>query len=98
MPDKKSFADRARDLMVADDDSPHAQQAPDGRRWTDLLKHRWPTWAGIAAAVLFVILSKVDGEDLLAKPFSSWRSSTWYGGRLVGRFGAVARCCSRSPG
>jgi hypothetical protein len=97
MTDKKRFADRARHLMVADD-SLHAQQVLDGRGWTDVLKHRWPTWAGIGAAVLFVVLSRVDGEDFLAKSILVMALIYLVWGRLVGRLGAVARCCSRSPG
>jgi hypothetical protein len=97
MTDKKSFADRARDLIVADD-APHAHQAPDRSRWTDVLKHRWPTGAGIAAAVVFVVLSRVDGEDFLAKSILVMALIYLVWGRLVGRLGAVARCCSRSPG
>ena len=51
MTDKESFADKVRD-HATDDDSPHAHQAPDGRRWTDVLLHRWPTALGIALAAL----------------------------------------------
>ena len=51
MTEKESFADKVRD-HATDDDSPHAHQAPDRRRWTDILMHRWPTALGIAVAVL----------------------------------------------
>jgi hypothetical protein len=51
MTEKESFADKVRD-HATDDDSPHAHQPPDRRRWTDVLMHRWPTALGIAVAVL----------------------------------------------
>jgi hypothetical protein len=51
MTEKESFTDKVRD-HATDDDSPHAHQAPDRRRWTDILMHRWPTALGIAVAVL----------------------------------------------
>jgi hypothetical protein len=44
MTDKKSFADRARD-HATDDGSPHAHQAPERCRWTDLMKHFCPRWS-----------------------------------------------------
>ncbi len=50
MTGEKNFADEVRDH--ATDDSPHAHQAPDRRRWTDVLMHRWPIALGIAVAVL----------------------------------------------
>ncbi len=49
MTDKESFADKVRD-HATDDDLPHAHQAPDRRRWTDVLMHRWPTALGVAVA------------------------------------------------
>ena len=51
MTEKESIADKVRD-HAADDDSPHAHQAPDRRRWTDVLMHRWPTALGVALAAL----------------------------------------------
>ncbi len=51
MTDKDSFVDRVRD-HATDDDSPRAHQAPERRRWTDVLMHRWPTALGIAVAAL----------------------------------------------
>jgi hypothetical protein len=51
MTEKESFADKVRD-HATDDDSPHAHQAPDRRRWTDILMHRWPTALGIALAAM----------------------------------------------
>jgi hypothetical protein len=51
MTDKESFVDRVRD-HATDDDSPRAHQAPERRRWTDVLMHRWPTALGIAVAAL----------------------------------------------
>ena len=41
MTEKESFADKVRD-HATDDDSPHAHQAPERRRWTDVMKHFWP--------------------------------------------------------
>jgi hypothetical protein len=43
--EKESFADKVRDH--ATDDSPHTHG-----RWTDILKHRWPTALGVAVGVL----------------------------------------------
>ena len=51
MTEKEGFADKVRD-HATDDDSSHAHQVPDRRRWTDVLKHRWPTALGIALAAL----------------------------------------------
>jgi hypothetical protein len=51
MTDKESFVDRVRD-HATDDDSPRAHQAPERRRWTDVVMHRWPTALGIAVAAL----------------------------------------------
>ena len=51
MTEKESFADKVRD-HATDDDSRHAYQMPDRRRWTDVLMHRWPTALGIAVAAL----------------------------------------------
>ena len=48
--EKESFADKVRDH--ATDDSPHAHQAPDRSRWTEVLMHRWPTALGIVVAAL----------------------------------------------
>ena len=50
MTEKESFADKVRDH--ATDDSPHAHQAPDRSRWTDVLMQRWPTALGIVVATL----------------------------------------------
>jgi hypothetical protein len=50
MTEKESFAAKVRDH--ATDDSPHAHQPPDRRRWTEVLMHRWPTALGIAVAAL----------------------------------------------
>jgi hypothetical protein len=50
MSEKESFADKVRDH--ATDESPRAHQAPERRRWTDVLMHRWPTALGIAVAAL----------------------------------------------
>jgi len=54
MTDKKSFADRTRD-HATDGDSPHANQAPERRRWTDVMKHSWP-----ALVVPLVLIPRPD--------------------------------------
>jgi hypothetical protein len=41
MTEKESFADKVRD-HATDDYSPHAHQAPERRRWTEVMKHFWP--------------------------------------------------------
>lgn len=64
MTDKKSFADRGRN-HATDNDSPHAQQASDGRRWTDALMHRWPTALGITVAAL-AAFDMDDGTEFAA--------------------------------
>jgi hypothetical protein len=51
MTDKESSADKVGD-HATDDDSPHAYQAPDRPRLTDVLKHRWPIALGVAVAAL----------------------------------------------
>jgi len=58
MTENESFADKVRD-RATDDDSPHAHQVPDRRRWADFLMHRWPTALGIALAAL----AAFDVED-----------------------------------
>jgi hypothetical protein len=58
MTENESFADKVRD-HATDDDSPHAHQVPDRRRWADFLMHRWPTALGIALAAL----AAFDVED-----------------------------------
>ena len=63
MTDKESFADKVRDH--ATDDSPHAHQAPDRRRWTDVLMHRWPTAVGVAVAAL-TVFDLEDGLEFAA--------------------------------
>jgi hypothetical protein len=55
----KSSADGVRDPVTADD-SPHAHQAPDRRRWAAAIMHRWPTWLAIALAALTVGGSTVE--------------------------------------
>ena len=62
MTDKESFADKVRDH--ATDDSPHAHQAPDRRRWADFLMHRWPTALGIALAALIVFDLEIDAGSV----------------------------------
>ena len=51
MIDTKHLADAARDRATAGD-PPHRHQSPGGRRWADVLVHRWPTALGIAVAAL----------------------------------------------
>ncbi len=63
MTDKKNFADRARDH--ADDDSPQAHQAPDRRRWTDVMKHFWPALVGLVVGALAVVESTGEGGLVL---------------------------------
>ncbi len=64
MTEEKSFADGASDHGA--DDSPRASPAPGRRRWAAFLKRRWPTGAGIAAAIVFAVLARVLGDDFLA--------------------------------
>ena len=63
MIDKESFADKVRD-HATDDDSPHAHQAPDRRRWTDVLMHRWPTALGIAVAAMTAYDLEIDAGSV----------------------------------
>ncbi len=65
MTDKDSFVDRVRD-HATDDDSPRAHQAPERRRWTDVLMHRWPTALGIAVAALAAYDDIEDGLEFAA--------------------------------
>ena len=51
MTDKESFPDGFLDRGA--DDPPHAHRN-DGRRWTSVLAHRWPTALGVAVAALTV--------------------------------------------
>ena len=51
MIETKHLADAARDRAAAGD-PPHRHQSPGGRRWADVLVHRWPTALGIAVAAL----------------------------------------------
>ncbi len=49
----------------ATDDSRHTHQAPVRRRWTDFLKHRWPTALALvqaAAAIAVIVLLGADVE------------------------------------
>ena len=48
---EKSLAGGSSDHATTDD-SHHAQQMPNRRRWTDVLMHRWPTALGVAVAAL----------------------------------------------
>ena len=64
MTEKESFADKVRD-HATDDDSPHAHQAPERRRWTDVLMHRWPTALGIAVAAMSAFALE-DGLEFAA--------------------------------
>jgi hypothetical protein len=64
MTEKESFADKVRD-HATDDDSPHAHQPSDRRRWTDVLMHRWPTALGIAVAAL-AVFDLQDGLEFAA--------------------------------
>jgi hypothetical protein len=51
MANEKSLAGGSSDHATANE-SHHAQQTPNRRRWTDALMHRWPTALGIAVAAL----------------------------------------------
>src|SRR3712207_7134453 len=51
MTDKERFPDGLLDRGA--DDQPHAHRN-DGRRWTSVLVHRWPTALGVAVAALTV--------------------------------------------
>jgi hypothetical protein len=51
MTDKERFPDGLLDRGA--DDPPHAHRN-DGRRWTSVLAHRWPTALGVAVAALTV--------------------------------------------
>src|SRR3712207_2504845 len=51
MTDKERFPDGLLDRGA--DDQPHAHRN-DGRRWTNVLVHRWPTALGVAVAALTV--------------------------------------------
>ena len=46
MTEKESVADKVRD-HATDDDWPPAHQAPESRRWTDVLMHRWHRYAHV---------------------------------------------------
>jgi hypothetical protein len=54
MTENESFADRIRD-HATDDDSSRAHQAPERRRSTDVLMHRWP-----ALVVAPILIPKPD--------------------------------------
>jgi hypothetical protein len=62
MIEKESFADKVRDH--ATDDSPHAHQAPERRRWTDVLIHRWSTVLGIAVAAMTAYDLELDAGSV----------------------------------
>jgi hypothetical protein len=64
MTEKEGFADKVRD-HATDDDSSHAQRVPDRRRWTDVLKHRWPTALGVAVGAL-TVFDLQGGTELAA--------------------------------
>ena len=61
MTDKESFPDEVLDRGA--DDPPDAH--PDGRRWTSVLVHRWPTALGLALAALTVFDLR-SGTELAA--------------------------------
>jgi hypothetical protein len=63
MTEKESFADKVRD-HATDEDSPHAHQVPDRRRWADFLKHRWPTALGIAVAAMTAYDLEIDAGSV----------------------------------
>ena len=59
MTDKVHFSDGGRN-RATDDRSPHAH-----RRWTDVLKHRWPTALGVAVGLL-TVFDLQGGTELAA--------------------------------
>ncbi len=67
MTDEKSFADKVRD-HATDDDSPHAHQAPDRHRWTDFLKHRWPTALALVQSAALIAVIVLVGADVEFAP------------------------------
>jgi hypothetical protein len=60
--DKERFSDGLLDRGA--DDPPHAHRN-DGRRWTSVLVHRWPTALGVAVAAL-TVLDLRGGTELAA--------------------------------
>jgi hypothetical protein len=52
MTDRMTRADGVRDHTG---NSLHTYQAPDRRRWTDVMKHFWPALVGLAVGALAVI-------------------------------------------
>jgi hypothetical protein len=60
MTDKTGLTDLTRDYATVD--SPQAHQAPNRRRWTDVILHRWPTALGIAVAALAAIDLQLNVE------------------------------------
>jgi hypothetical protein len=63
MTENESFADRIRD-HATDDDSSRAHQAPERRRSTDVLMHRWPTALGVAVAALTAFDLEIDAGSV----------------------------------
>ncbi len=69
----------------------HVHPAPDRRRWADVLKHRWPTWLGIAPAAFCLVVIR----QWLPPDFWAWLLVPVALVYLV--FGAVRKQL-RSPG
>ena len=63
MSENESFTDKVRG-HAAEDDSPHAHQVPERRRWAEFLKHRWPTALGIAVAALIAFDLEIDAGSV----------------------------------
>ncbi len=63
MTEKETFADKVRDHATGDN-SPRDHQAPELRRWTDVLMHRWPTALGIALAALTAFDLEIDAGSV----------------------------------
>ncbi len=63
MTDEKSLAGGSSDHATTND-SHHAQQTPNRRRWIDVLTYRWPTALGIAVAALTAFDLQVDAESV----------------------------------
>src|SRR5215212_12249833 len=59
MADDKSLVGGSSDHATTDD-SHHAQQTTNPRRWIGVLMHRWPTALGVAVAALTAFDLQVD--------------------------------------
>ncbi len=87
MTDKKSFADKVRDH--ATDDSPHAHQAPERRRWTDTtistLTARWPTALALVQSAALIAIIVLVGADVEFAPGPAVMAGIYMGAYALGR-------------